>query len=110
MEELPLAALEPCILPPRCNAAFEPVGSGTCGAFVLLWMEQAVRVYCREETPCSMGWPCNNIWAERLEKCCKTLLTLQKKLKDEDTTAVENHAANNNVAAAKAAAHAKTDA
>ncbi len=34
------AAMESCTLPPRCNSARQGVGSGTCGAFVLFWIER----------------------------------------------------------------------
>eukprot|EP00972_Heterocapsa_arctica_P028607 4208687-Heterocapsa_arctica.AAC.1 len=38
----------------RRNSAMQVVESNTCGAFVLFWMEQAVRVHPRGESPCSM--------------------------------------------------------
>ena len=58
------AAKESCTLPPRCNSAMQAVGPNTCGAFVLFWMEQAVRVHCRGESPCSLKWPRSCRWGK----------------------------------------------
>jgi len=75
------AAMESCTLPPRCNSARQGVGSGTCGAFVLFWIEQAVRVHCRGESPCSMKWPLNHIWGLRLHNILASVKAIQDKTK-----------------------------
>jgi hypothetical protein len=77
------AAMESCTLPPRCNSARQDVGSGTCGAFVLFWIEQAVRVHCRGESPCSMKWPLNHIWGLRLHNILASVKAMQDKTKKE---------------------------
>ncbi len=71
------AAKESCTLPPRCNSAMQAVGSNTSGGFVLFWMEQAFRVHCRGESPCSMKWPCSGHWGHKLQKILITLKALQ---------------------------------
>ena len=75
------------VLPPRCNSAMQSAGSNSCGAFVLFWMEQAVRVHCRQEDPCSMGWPCSENWGVKLFRLLTTLKALQTNLTNEKTPA-----------------------
>jgi radical SAM protein with 4Fe4S-binding SPASM domain len=77
------AVMESCTLPPRCNSAMQVVGSATCGAFVLFWIEQAVRVHCRGESPCSMKWPRNDIWGDRLHSTLNMLKAMQDNAKKE---------------------------
>ena len=59
----------------RSNAAFQPVGSSTCGCYVLHWMEQTCRTYLLNESPCSIGWPSSKEWSARLVKIAQALGT-----------------------------------
>ncbi len=74
-------------LEPRRNASLQVVASATCGAFVLWWIEQALRSHCRREAPCSMGWPCSSRWAEKLQIWCTMLQKMQAKAKADSVKA-----------------------
>ena len=68
-------------LPDRRNLAMQTVGSTTCGAFVLFWMEQVCRAKLLNEAGSSMGWPSAGLWGGRLKSLVDMLLKEQVKLK-----------------------------
>jgi len=43
-------------MPPRCNKIFQPVGSGTCGYYVMHWIEELIRCELGEG-PLANGFP-----------------------------------------------------
>jgi hypothetical protein len=70
-------------LPERCNEGRQPLGSTVCGAFVLHYMEQCCRAMLLQEPWSSLGWPCSEVWGERLMKLVKAMKNEQEKTKKE---------------------------
>lgn len=71
----------------RANAALQPAGSSVCGCFVLHWLEQACRTHLLNESPCSIGWPMQKVWATRLCKLAVALAAEKQHLEDDNQKA-----------------------